>query len=329
MRRSLGTLLGGAELILAALYALATISMCVPFDATGLGRISTLPRDYKGGDPVVSRWALVRIAAPQAWQTTTGSSEITVAVLDTGIDGSHRDLSSKITGSIDFSGSSSDSDVNGHGTHIAGIIAGGNQANSIGVAPRTSLLNIKVAGDEGSSTLVCLTNGIRWAADNGADVINISLTFQKQNEELKQAIDYAWERGCVIVAAAGNAPSGVTVYPAACPNVIAVSAADAGDEITRWSNRADWVQVAAPGVEIYSTLPGGNYGYMSGTSQATAMVSGEAALLFTVAKDVNGNGRLNDEIVDLLKNSGDVLSNAPDVKIGRINVLKAVVAARE
>ncbi len=329
MKRGQGTLPKGAELILVVLYTLATISLCIPVDTTNSGRINTLAYDYARENPAASRWALVRISAPEAWQTTTGSTEIVVAVLDTGIDGSHKDLASKIMGSIDFSGSASENDVNGHGTHIAGIIAGGKPTeDSTGVAPKTSLLNVKVAGDDGSSTISNLTKGIIWAADNGAEVVNISLTFKKQNEALEQAINYAWERGCVIVAAAGNTPSGVPVYPAAYPNVIAVSAVDAGDEITRWSNRGDWVQVAAPGVDIYSTLPGGNYGYMSGTSQATALVSGEAALLFTVAKDTNGNGRLNDEISEFLKNSRDELSKAPDVKIGRINVMKAVIASK-
>ena len=140
---------------------------------------------------------------------------------------------------------------------------------------------------------------------------------------MEAALNYAWDKGAVIIAAAGNNFSSTPVYPAAYPNVIAVAATDKDDRLPRWSNRGDWVSLAAPGVDIYSTLPGDDYGYKSGTSQAAALVSGEAALLFTIAADTNGDGNVNDEIRHAIETSCDEVEKDELTK-GRINALKAV-----
>jgi len=262
--------------------------------------------------------------APQAWEITSGGSDVLVAILDTGIDQTHEDLVDKVIADVNFTDSPTVDDVHGHGTHIAGIIAAtADDAGITGLAYNCSLINVKVAEDDGSCDPATVAKGIMWAVDNGANVVNISLTITKPSPTLEDALNYAWDKGAVIIAAAGNNFSSVPVYPAAYPNVIAVAATDRDDRLPRWSNRGDWVGLAAPGVDIYSTLPGDDYGYKSGTSQAAALVSGEAALLFAIVTDTNGNGNVNDEIRHAIEASCDEVGEDELTK-GRINVLKAV-----
>jgi thermitase len=132
--------------------------------------------------------------------------------------------------------------------------------------------------------------------DNGASVINISLELKEPSSELEDAVSYAWSQGALIVAAAGNDGNESPVYPAHYEDSIAVAATRQNDTLAPLSNRGDWVDMAAPGFNIYSTLPDDSYGYKSGTSFAAAYVSAVAALLFSVVTDTNGNGRLNDEV---------------------------------
>ncbi len=262
--------------------------------------------------------------APQAWEITSGGSAVLVAILDTGIDQTHEDLVDKVIANVNFTDSQTADDIHGHGTHIAGIIAAtADDAGITGLAYNSSLMNVKVAEDNGSVDPATVAKGIMWAVDNGANVVNISLTITKPSSTLENAVNYAWDKGAVIIAAAGNNFSSTPAYPAAYPNVIAVAATDKDDRLPRWSNRGDWVSLAAPGVDIYSTLPGDDYGYRSGTSQAAALVSGEAALLFTIATDTNGDGNINDEIRHAIETSFDEVEKDELTK-GRINALKAV-----
>ena len=274
------------------------------------------------------QWALTKIQAPDAWQVTSGSQDILIAVLDTGIDQTHEDLAGKVVASINFTQSPTVDDLYGHGTHIAGIVAAtaDNAVGSTGVAYNCSLMNVKVAEDDGSCDPVTVSKGIIWAVDNGAKVINISLTITKPSLTLENAVDYAWDKGAVIVAAAGNNYSSTLAYPAAYPNAMAVAATNKDDRLPQWSNHGDWVSLGAPGVDIYSTLPDDNYGYRSGTSSAAALVSGEAALLFTIATDTNSNGWVNDEIRHGIESNCDVVE-IEGLGKGRINILKAVTGA--
>jgi len=274
-----------------------------------------------------NQWALSTIMAPEAWQITSDESDVLVAVLDTGIDQNHEDLAGKVVASINFTQSPTVDDLYGHGTHIAGTIAAtaDNAVGITGVAHNCSLMNVKVAEDDGTCKSVTVAKGIIWAVDNGAKVINISLTFTKPSLTLENAVNYAWNKGAVIVAAAGNSFSSTPVYPAVYPEAIAVAATDKDDRSPNWSNHGDWVSLSAPGVNIYSTLPGDNYGYKSGTSSAAALVSAEAALLSTIVIDTNGNGYVNDEI------HHEIESNCDEVEIdglgkGRVNILKAAKA---
>ena len=250
-------------------------------------------------DPYLDeQWALSQIQMSELWQITTGNSEILVAVLDTGIDRNHEDLKGKVAVEINFTDSLTPGDVYGHGTHIAGIIAasGDNGTGIVGMAPDSRLINVKIADDKGRCQASAVARGIIWAVNNGANVINISVELEKPSLELESAVNYAWSRGVVIITAAGNEGSQSPVYPAYYENCIAVAAIKQDDNLAPLSNHGDWVDMAAPGFNIYSTLPDNSYGYKSGTSFAAAYVSGIAALLFDAVIDTNGNGRLNDEV---------------------------------
>ena len=273
------------------------------------------------------QWHLSRVMAPQAWQITSGKSDILIAVLDTGIDQTHKELANKVVASINLTQSPTADDLYGHGTHIAGVIAAiaDNTVGTTGLAYNCSLMNVKVAEDDGSCDPATVDRGIIWAADNGAKVINISLTINEPSTVLEGAVDYAWARGAIVIAAAGNNYGSEPVYPAAYPNAIAVAATDKDDRLARWSNYSDWISVGAPGVDIYSILPHDNYGSKSGTSLAAAVVSGEAALLFTIAVDTNGNGYFNDEVRHIIESNCDEVETE-GLGAGRINALKAATA---
>jgi thermitase len=249
-------------------------------------------------DPYVNQqWALSKINIFQLWQVTTVKEDTLVAVLDTGIDSSHQDLNGLIIAEANFTDSSSPGDSYGHGTHIAGIIAAKNDGTGIvGVAPGCRLLNVKVADDMGRCQTSALAEGIIWAVNNGASVINISLEIKEPSPQLEEAVNYAWSCGSIIIAAAGNNGNESPVYPAYYKNCVTVAAINQDDNLAPLSNYGDWVDVAAPGSDIYSTLPDNGYGYKTGTSFATACVSGIAALLFDMVTDTNGDGRLNDEV---------------------------------
>ena len=256
-------------------------------------------------DPYVDRqWALTHIQVGELWQSTTSGSGIVVAVLDTGIDKNHEDLSGKVVGEANFTDSPVINDIYGHGTHIAGIIAayGDNGLGVVGIAPQSQLLNVKVAEDDGRCQASTVAQGIIWAVDNGAVVINVSIEIRQPSAQLEAAVDYAWEHGAIVIAAAGNSGSQTPVYPAYYENVIAVAAADPDNTLAMLSNYGQWVDMAAPGSDIYSTMPDNEYGYKTGTSFATAYISGLAAILFDTLSDANGNGYLNDEVKAALEN---------------------------
>jgi thermitase len=249
---------------------------------------------------VDKQWALQRIQGLVV--EPTGTKEILVAVLDTGIDQQHEDLVGKVVGSVNFTDSPTASDVLGHGTHIAGIIAA-NTNNGIGVAgiaPNCRLLNVKIADDKGVVRASAVAKGIIWAVDNGAKIINMSLAMPATIPALDEAVNYAWSKGVVMIAAAGNDGKAAPTYPADEPHVIAVAATDAKDNLWSMSNRGAWVDIYAPGAGIYSTQPGDKYCYRSGTSMAAAVVSAVAALTLATVTDTNGDGQLNDEVTGVL-----------------------------
>jgi thermitase len=308
------------------------VAVCLLLSVNGSGSAQGRIADYHVMDDDASQtvataelpWYIEKVNADDVWKSTAAGENILVAVLDTGIDAAHEDLAGKVVAGVNFSSGKTSADVNGHGTVTAGIITASfeNLKGATGIAYNSSLLNVKVAGDNGFVNPDAVAKGIIWAVDRGAQVINLSLTLSQPSEEVEAAVKYAWEKGAVIIAAAGNSASAVPVYPASSPNVIGVAATDKNDRLTKWSNRGSWISVSAPGVDILSTLPSNKYAVKSGTSYATALVSGEAALLMAIAKDCNGNGRVNDEVRDaILKNTE---MRADGATAGRVNVEKAV-----
>jgi thermitase len=238
------------------------------------------------------QWQYPKIQAPDAWAVVTGTSQVAIAILDTGIDQSHEDLRSKVAQNVNFTTSGSFDDKYGHGTHVAGSAAAATN-NGLGVAgtcPNCALYNVKVLGDNGSGAWSWIASGIVWAADEGAKVINMSLGGSTGSSTVEEAVNYAWNKGVVLVAAAGNSGSSSPSYPAYYSNVIAVAATDQTDNKASFSNYGDWVDIAAPGVSILSTAPdhrnriwgfGVKYATGSGTSMATPHVAGTAGLVWS------------------------------------------------
>ena len=253
----------------------ATVSVAVA------DRVSVLTDDPE----YVRQWAMPRLRLPEAWQASTGSG-VTVAVVDTGADPTHPDLAGNLVAGADVVGSgvrTEMSDGHGHGTHVSGTVAAvtGNSVGVAGVAPDAKVMPVKVLDSSGSGYTSDVAEGVIYAADHGAQVVNLSLGGPSYNSVLAQAVDYARSRGVVVVAAAGNErqAGNPTTYPAALPGVVAVAATDSTDADASFSNTGSYVDIAAPGVSIRSTLPGARYVSWSGTSMATPHVAGVAALL--------------------------------------------------
>jgi thermitase len=272
------------------------------------------------------QWYLPKIEAPSAWTTTTGGT-VTIAVLDTGVLATHPDISGQVLPGRDFVNNDNDAtDDNGHGTAVAGVSSAltGNGTGMASVAPATQVLPVKVLNASGSGSYAGISNGITWAADNGASVINLSLGGGTSSTTLQNAVNYAWGKGVVLVAAAGNSGSRSKSYPAACDNVVAVSATNSSDGRPSWSNYGDWIQVSAPGVDIV-TLTLSGYASTNGTSFSSPVASGVVALMRAANPALS-----NAEVVDLLlKNSDDIGAKGYDVYYGhgRVNARRAVAAA--
>jgi thermitase len=281
-----------------------------------------------GSDPYLTagwQWDLNLVQAPQAWGLSTGSSQISIAILDTGIDMSHPDLAGKVIASVNFTGTPTLSDVYGHGTSVAGIAAAATN-NAVGVAGigyNSSILNVKVMDDTGYGTLATVAKGISWAINHDARVINLSLGGYSSSKTLQRAIDSAWKQGIIMVAAAGNNGSGSPFYPAAYANVIAVASTQTNDTLPSYSNYGSWVDIAAPGGPIWTTTKNSGFGYVDGTSMASPHVAGLAALALASAADKNKNGRVNDDVRSCLQATADDVGLTL-IPGGRINAYKAV-----
>lgn len=256
-------------------------------------------------------WGMERIGAPDAQHYETGAG-VTVTVLDTGIDLDHPELSERIVACLNaIPGGTSCDDDNGHGTHIAGIIAAAvNQQGMIGAAPQAKLAAVKVLDQNAQGRASDVIYGLQWVRNKGYRLVNMSLGFRDENEPLKRAVKRLYDKKVIMVAAAGNCnsgdgggeegdgdggsvgetPAGCTtpqtgvMYPAGYPWTIAVAATDYYNQVAGYSQAGPQVDVAAPGgsiasgIRIFSTMRGGAYALGSGTSQAAAHVSGAVAL---------------------------------------------------
>lgn len=337
----------------------------------GRGDVAYAELDYIASAQVVpndsnygKQWGLEQIGAPQAWEVTTGASDIVIAVVDSGIDLEHEDLEAKVwrnTGEIAFNGKDDDgngyvddvegwhfytngaggdwlvSDDNGHGTHVSGIAAAAtnNGKGVAGVAWDSPIMTVKVLGSDATGPYSSIAAGIIYAVDNGARIINLSLGGESFSQTLCNAVTTATSKGRIVVAASGNDGPAI-LYPAMCPGALAVAATDASDEHASFSNAGSRIDLAAPGVNIWSTwyaslLHLGTYASRGGTSQAAPFVSGAAALvwsrwpgltaggvkaqLLATAKDVGQPGKDDETGWGRLDVAAAVAAPAPDVDL--------------
>lgn len=279
-----------------------------------------------------NQWGMSKVQGPEAWDISHGSVSANIAILDTGIDKDHEDLAAKVVARKNFTTAVSDDDLYGHGTHVAGIAAA--QTNNIkgvaGLGYEASLMSVKVLDDNGSGYYSWIVNGINWAADNGAKVINLSLGGSSGSTTLKNAIDYAWSKGVVLACAVGNSGNSSPTYPAYYTNCLATAATDSHDQKASWSSYGRWVDVAAPGVNIYSTFPNHpykinkslNYDYGSGTSMSTPHVAGLAGLLFGY-----NPGLTNNQVRSAIETyADDIAGTGTYWSQGRINAYRSLLS---
>jgi thermitase len=272
------------------------------------------------------------VDAVEAWAITSGN-DIKVAVLDSGVDLDHPDINPKVVLRANFSGAATNEDKYGHGTHVAGIVAASHNTYGVaGVCPGCTILAGKVLDDRGIGSSSGLANGINWAVSNGAKVINMSIGV-RASRTLETAINNAWSKGVVLVAAAGNGGNQTKIYPAAYPNVIAVAATDNKDAKASFSTYgASWVDLAAPGVNVYSTFPDQDfalaepnnrslsYDVGNGTSMSSPIVAATAALAWSAnpaATNTSIRGKVQ-STADKIGGTGTYWAN------GRVNACRAV-----
>ena len=279
-------------------------------------------------DPLLSQqWGIFAIGADRAWATTTGQGVI-VAVVDSG-SGPHPDLAENLLTGHSFFGSvesqdGTDIDASGHGSHVAGIIAAAanNGIGGSGIAPRAKILPIQVLDQAGQGDARDVAAGVRYAADNGAKVINLSLGGTTESSSLTQAISYANDKGVLVVAAAGNGGAlDRPKWPASLDLTLAVTAVDQSNSATPFDQRGDYIDIAAPGSNIVSTAKG-NYASLSGTSMAAGFVAGAAALLFAAEPRIT-----NTQVRDiLLRTATDIGEPGRDLTfgVGLINMVAAL-----
>ena len=274
-------------------------------EVDGPVRLATAPNDPCYDPPSsplcgnVDQWGLARVGAPVAWDISRGSRDVVVAVLDTGVDRSHPDLTDKVIVGGNHSGASTSEDRHGHGTHVAGTIAAATD-NGFGVAGlgwNTRVRAVKVLDDNGFGTYSTVVRGIEEAVATGARVVNMSFAGDA-SRALEEAVKVARNAGVVVVAAAGNEGKSERNYPAAIDGVIGVGATDRNDNLASFSDRGPWVSITAPGVGIASTCTTalGNecasdtgYAVFSGTSMAAPHVAAAAALLFAAEPGLSGD----------------------------------------
>ncbi|MBP5427499.1 MAG: peptidase S8 [Clostridiales bacterium] len=267
---------------------------------------------YTTSDPFLTyEWGLDQINAHKVWDLNGTDNPPMIAVVDTGVNVQHLDLKSNIVKGYNIVDGTTDvRDDCGHGTHIAGIAAAvtNNSTGIAGVSGNSKILPVKVLDQEGNGYSSDIAAGIKWAADNGAKIINLSLGGSNYDNYLKEAVEYAIKKGCIVVAAAGNEGTYRPTYPAAFEGVIAVAAVDSKNQICNFSNFGRYIDIAAPGLDIYSTSKDGGYEYKSGTSMACAFVSGAIALVWGGSPDKTAA-----EIEEIIKESANKVDISPTI----------------
>lgn len=290
-------------------------------------------------DPMFSRqWAHKITDSQGGWAVTKGDKKVIIGIVDSGVDINHPDLKGKIVDTFNGADNNKDvEDVVGHGTHVAGIAAAmtNNGTGVAGVAPDCGILAVKVSSGKSSfPSTAGIANGIIWAADHGADVINLSLGSSRQSRAITDAVKHAISKDVVVIAATGNDGRRTKSYPAATDGVIAVGSTTSRDGLSSFSNYGKHVSVAAPGSNILSTFPLNDnlikqkeYGSISGTSMATPFVTGLAALILSQHPNLDSQA-----VRQALESSADDKGDPGwDEKFGhgRVNVANALSAAAQ
>lgn len=266
----------------------------------------------KYSDEYSNSWGVLHIGSQPVHNQSIYGNGIKIAVLDTGIDYNHPDLVENYKGGYDFAFEDSDPfdyTTNSHGTHVSGIIAAKNNGfGVVGVAPGASIYAVKVLDDGGGGMTSWIISGIQWAVDNDMKIVTMSFSCLPNPDfpgycesiALNETVNNAYGAGLLLIAAGGNY-GGEVGYPAKYESVIAVTATDQNDQITNIDPTGPEVEIAAPGVDINSTIRGGGYGILSGTSMATPHVAGAAALIYEGnLTDVNGDGYANNKDVRMI-----------------------------
>lgn len=283
---------------------------------------TVLPNDefYKG-----YQWNLQQIHAPEGWAYTEGTEDVIIAILDTGIDMEHEDLQNKlVSGYNAFDESDDANDEHGHGTHVAGIASAltNNEAGIAGISWNNRLMPVKVLDATGEGDLFEIIQGIEWATDHGASIINMSLGDWHNSELLHDAVRYAYDQDVVMIAATGNENSATPMYPAAYQEVMAVSAVDEHNIKSNFSNYGLYVDVTAPGEHIPSAIPDNQYAFMSGTSMAAPHVAGLAGLIRSLRPELT-----NEHVMKIITRTADNLGDVGHDVLhgyGLINIEKAL-----
>ncbi|PTT61065.1 peptidase S8 [Arthrobacter sp. HMWF013] len=298
-------------------------------------------KNTAGDTEVPAGTADADVDAVEAWTVAEGIG-VKVAIIDSGVAFNHEDISEKVVDRINFSDkkieAEEDYDRYGHGTHVAGIVAAKHNGIGVsGVCPECDILDVKVLNDAGTGSSSRIAQGIDWAVAHGAKVINMSLGQRVSSRTLEAAVNNAWNQGVLIVAAAGNAGTQAQIYPGAYSKVIAVAATDNFDNKATFSSFGKWVDMAAPGVNVYSTFPYYNFALQgptipykrslkydlgSGTSMASPIVAAVAALVWS--KDLTAG---NDVVRGKVESTTDRKAGTESYwKYGRVNACRAVGA---
>lgn len=277
-------------------------------------------------DPsLASQWHLAKVGAQAAWDTSTGS-EVIIAILDTGVDASHPDLFAQmVPGWNSYDNNGDSSDVHGHGTAVAGTAAasGNNAIGVASVAYGSKIMPVRISDPSGYGYFSTMASGLTWAADHGARVANISYENVASSSTVESAAQYLKSKGGLTVICAGN--SGTLQTVASSGNLVVVSATNSSDARTSWSNYGAYVDIAAPGQSVLTTSRGGGYGQWSGTSFASPIVAGTAALMMAANPALPA-----DQVQSLLYSTSVDLGTAGRddyYGAGRVDAAQATLAA--
>src|SRR5437867_1937050 len=307
-------------------YAADAITKSLKGDAAVLRVEESLTRKWQGtpSDPYyANQWALPKVAWDQVYGNVSPQFLTNVAILDTGVDAAHPDLIGSIgSGTSIIDDSNGVTDTNGHGTWLAGIVAARTN-NLLGIAgvafDHVQIMPVKVLDADGLGQDSDIIAGVVWAADNGASVILMAFSNPGFSQSLQDAIDYAWDKNVVLVAAAGNDGSNTPTFPAGDQGVMGVSATDQNDNLAPTSNYGGSVFMAAPGVSILGTYKDQSYVAWSGTSASAAMVAGSAALMRAVDPTL-----ANGVVVNRIARTADPAGTQDQTGNGRVNIARAL-----